>query len=321
MAYRSVINSTTKYSPYELVFGIPMQIFSFEGGLTKTEEAELFQRSVELKNLTENKRLAQEIQKDTQNKILDHKDENNVRYYLVKWKDLDDSENSWEPEKNFNTKGIIKQYLKSITTKNSEIVQKRPRERPPKIKPMLIMSVIWMLLITLGVGQDNSSWNEVQANVYLCSGAYNKFPIDIESVCKEQRRNGSTLREEVSKQINKEVRERKNSGETKRVSGFSSHYLSKTQEKEKTCIKVDIYAKEMHSIVGKGTQCYKEKITWTFHKSLLGIRVRSSIQDNVIMSSFECMLMDEEMWRQSYELLGRTLYLRHQLMTTPSSDQ
>ncbi len=47
-----------------------MQIFSFEGGLTKTEEAELFQRSVELKNLTENKRLAQEIQKDTQNKNL-----------------------------------------------------------------------------------------------------------------------------------------------------------------------------------------------------------------------------------------------------------
>ncbi len=74
-------------------------------------------------------------------KILDHKDENNVRYYLVKWKDLDDSENSWEPEKNFNTKGIIKQYLKSITTKNSEIVQKRPRERPPKIKPMLIMNI------------------------------------------------------------------------------------------------------------------------------------------------------------------------------------
>jgi len=155
-------------------------------------------------------------------KILDHKDENNVRYYLVKWKDLDDSENSWEPEKNFNTKGVIKQYLKSITTKDSEIVQKRPRGRPPKIKPLLIMSVVWMLLITLGIGQDNSSWNEVQANVYLCSGAYNKLPIDIESVCKEQRRNGSTLREEFSKQINKEVF---NSGETKRVPGFSSHYL------------------------------------------------------------------------------------------------
>jgi len=41
MAYRSLINSTTKYSPYELVVGIPMQIFSFEEGLT-TEEAELF---------------------------------------------------------------------------------------------------------------------------------------------------------------------------------------------------------------------------------------------------------------------------------------
>jgi len=38
-------------------------------------------------------------------KILDHKDENHARYYLVKWKDLDDSENSWDTEKNFNTKG------------------------------------------------------------------------------------------------------------------------------------------------------------------------------------------------------------------------
>jgi len=46
-------------------------------------------------------------------KILDHKYKDNVRYYLVKWRALDDSENSWEPETNFNTKGVIKAYIKA----------------------------------------------------------------------------------------------------------------------------------------------------------------------------------------------------------------
>jgi len=45
-------------------------------------------------------------------KILDHKIENNITYYHVKWRGYD--ETTWEPEVNFNTMGVINKYKRDI---------------------------------------------------------------------------------------------------------------------------------------------------------------------------------------------------------------
>ena len=46
--------------------------------------------------------------------ILDHKGKGRSRQYLIKWKDYDVSENSWEPRRNLDDGPLIKEYLKSI---------------------------------------------------------------------------------------------------------------------------------------------------------------------------------------------------------------
>ena len=65
----------------------------------------------------------------------------------------------------------------------------------------------------------------------------------------------------------------------------------KNPTRTRTFINIDVYTKELHSVIGKGTQCYKELITWTFQKSILGTKIRSSIKEDKALSSFECMLM------------------------------
>lgn len=64
-------------------------------------------------------------------KILNHKDEDGIRYYLVKWKSLD--EETWEKETNFNSTKLINQYLnnkinttkqKFINNNNIKIIEK-----------------------------------------------------------------------------------------------------------------------------------------------------------------------------------------------------
>ena len=59
MAYRSRINSVTKISPFELVFGRPMNGFeNWESSPSKNEIAQILQRGAEIKDLFENKHKA-----------------------------------------------------------------------------------------------------------------------------------------------------------------------------------------------------------------------------------------------------------------------
>lgn len=47
-------------------------------------------------------------------KILDHRKYKKRTKYLVKWKDYDESENSWIWESGFNDNNIIKEYHKNL---------------------------------------------------------------------------------------------------------------------------------------------------------------------------------------------------------------
>jgi transposase InsO family protein len=49
--------------------------------------------------------------------ILDHKGPRRKRFYLIKWKDYDDSENSWEPRRNLDDGPLLQDYEKSLQAK------------------------------------------------------------------------------------------------------------------------------------------------------------------------------------------------------------
>jgi hypothetical protein len=49
-------------------------------------------------------------------KIVDHKGDNPSNYeFLVKWKNYDSTENTWEPLENFEDREVINRYWKSLT--------------------------------------------------------------------------------------------------------------------------------------------------------------------------------------------------------------
>lgn len=45
-------------------------------------------------------------------KLLNHKEENNKRSFLVRWKGYDSDNDTWEKESNLNCPRILKAYLK-----------------------------------------------------------------------------------------------------------------------------------------------------------------------------------------------------------------
>jgi hypothetical protein len=59
-------------------------------------------------------------------KILDHKDENGVRLYLVKWKGYRKNHNTWEPLSNFTSTQCIEEYLAKLAKVQRG---KRPRQK------------------------------------------------------------------------------------------------------------------------------------------------------------------------------------------------
>ena len=58
-------------------------------------------------------------------KILNHKTVKNKIKFLVKWKNHNASNNSWEPESNFNFKVLINRYWESIQKSKPERKSKR----------------------------------------------------------------------------------------------------------------------------------------------------------------------------------------------------
>jgi hypothetical protein len=64
-------------------------------------------------------------------KILDKKKLNNTYYYLIKWKDYDDSYNTWEPYKQLvkDVPEMVQQYEDSIKPKPKHTVRTRGRPR------------------------------------------------------------------------------------------------------------------------------------------------------------------------------------------------
>ena len=351
MAYRSQQNSITKFSPYELVFGLHMKVFDNDSDTLTVKQAEISQRSDELKNLVDNIRqkandnrvVGQEKQKHIQNarsnvqfesippgtnvliindgiipklkarykgpfiivekdrfdnytlkdatghiveekfplqklkiitpeenqeksfevqKILGHKDENNQRFYLVKWKNYSEDQSEWVNEKDFNTKEIITKYLKKI---NIDHIPKRPRGRPPKISNIINFLSIILLLIT------SLSFKEIdfKGKFLLCSKPYNSVPVDRTAFCDSGSRSA-------------------NYDFLRNLTSISKIAHSRNPDQYSTV--ADVYVKEDNSVFGVAYECAASKITHTFEKSFwLGHEYEPSVKEKVIpLLSREC---------------------------------
>lgn len=78
-------------------------------------------------------------------KILAHTKQQGKIFYLVKWKNYPDSENTWEPEACFNSRDLIKEYWKKVREEDEQKTKRKRRSSE--------------------TNQDNKSSNETEKTV------------------------------------------------------------------------------------------------------------------------------------------------------------
>ena len=86
-------------------------------------------------------------------KILNHKDEDKSRQYLVQWKGYDNKDNSWISENNFNSNKIINKYLKFLketTVKEKPLESVRRSSRKKNNNLVLILLLSFMISLVSG---------------------------------------------------------------------------------------------------------------------------------------------------------------------------
>ncbi len=356
--YNTRIHSSTKYSPYELVFGLKANVFDSnqEDELTSTENLELEKRNSEINKLVESDRVkaktniikSQEIQKVYQDKnqnvitnrlplgttvlilnegikpklasrykgpftihntdknnnyilkdgtgdivndkfplsklkvvesnedsdtvfeiekILDHKIINNEKHFLIKWKNYDPSENSWEREDNITSKRTINKYFKDLN-KADKPVRRSTRLRNNN----LVLLVLLSFMVSLVSGNKNVKLIDfdkklpkedshlVDGDFKFCQDNINKLPIDIEGICKFPER----------KKQNKEIELHRLVFTNKKKSGvITRNQVINNINIERNYVYLDVYTKELNSVSGIGHECTVVKIIYKFTENII----------------------------------------------------
>lgn len=57
--------------------------------------------------------------------ILDHKFENNTKYFLIRWKGYDSSVDSWESQYNISCSALLAKYYEKVKTTNKKLFLKK----------------------------------------------------------------------------------------------------------------------------------------------------------------------------------------------------
>ncbi len=81
--------------------------------------------------------------------------------YLVKWKDLDNNENQWVPEENFDELQIVNDFNQRINSapteeQNSPIEPKRKRGRPRKFNIAATLVIIMMFILSASANDEKT---------------------------------------------------------------------------------------------------------------------------------------------------------------------
>ena len=361
ISYRSRINSTTKYSPYELVFGTIMNTFDPIPDQNSNIETDIFTRAKELKELIETKRpdslknieksqlnqakvqdnranvqlepLATDtnvmiindgiipklssrykgsytivskdnldnytlkdklgnivpekyplhklkvISSDEANnetaeieKILDHKDQDGVKYYLVKWRNFPMEENEWVKEDDFHSKSILNKYLNklpSLPKNKTGRGRGRPRKTPITIPNVL--NIIALIFFLFGCVEADISM--IKGNFKYCLDAYNKPPIDRRNICHNTQ--SPEKRKDLIKEFSKAI--------------FTQNNVIDRDDKH--IVKLDIYTKENNSVIGVGFECSVVDYHWSFGLTFFGYRWKTVNEEHRKLSPRECSIM------------------------------
>ena len=387
MSYRSKIHKTTKFTPYEFVFGLKMKTFDYVKQLGEYKEEDQILRAVQLKNLTEKIRPyavkniseAQERQKKAQNdrvnvrsnelpvgtkvmmindgiipkldsrykgpftiiskdnfdnytikdnldnivnqvyplhklkeivlddvkddkndveieKILDHKDVDSKRYYLVKWKGFKASENEWVIENDFSSKKIINKYLAKVKPKN-----KRGRASSNFLSSLNILTVLFFLLCTYIEAAPQKS---VRGNFKFCTDAYNIPPINRNNLCKK-----ALLKKEQAEKIlefQKQI--------------FEWEKNEKSDLNKTAFISLDVYSKENFTVIGVGFECSLVYSHWTFGESWLGYRWKTVEDKLVKLSENDCFEIEKtkKCFGKTLKCIGNTCEIHEEVEETYS---
>ena len=124
-------------------------------------------------------------------KILEHKKDKGQDFYLVKWKNFSEQNNSWEPANNFANKKIINDFLKSKgpTTRQN-------KRRIAKVNYILSILTALIFLPQITIEQTISStlsksdrltrdyeYNNTINELKYCSVTRATYPIDLDNIC------------------------------------------------------------------------------------------------------------------------------------------
>ncbi len=136
-------------------------------------------------------------------KILDSKKENDIIYYLVKWKDFEETE--WIKEDEFDTIEIISEYWKEKNRKQQEEqtspVEKRIRGRPRTHNQLIVNSILFSIKLIILI--KIIGWEEINKKFLLCET--NGITIDIDDNCLYRNANPSMEFTELVKYMNDET--------------------------------------------------------------------------------------------------------------------
>jgi hypothetical protein len=214
-------------------------------------------------------------------KILDHKIENNITYYHVKWRGYD--ETTWEPEVNFNTMGVINKYKRDIKNgkpnKNLEPTRKSTRIKTINYLRMWISLIIWTQALCYEIKSPNI--RNLSVKIPYCRASSQGKPIDIEDLCVANKTRNMQIEEKILKMkyVLDHINER-----------------ALVNDRKWTVYKpftVDVYTKIQQTVLGKGFECKKSKIHWTFTETFFGERYESSIEEIIHLKPYECWAMQE----------------------------
>ena len=210
-------------------------------------------------------------------KILDHKTVKNKLRFLVKWKNQDKSNNSWEPESNLDSKILINKYWESIQ-------KSKPQRQSTRIKntnlTLFLVSVLLLLLLTVvGANEPNKPQKFSESEEYRVPGKYrfcpfqavSSYPIDLDKICELPKPRNESIRITEFRKI---------------VRGQSTF-----TKKDKKFVHLDLYTKVLNSVAGIGYECIQIKNYVKFTENIILNRFELNWKEHVQLTDLDCSKM------------------------------